>query len=197
MKTRFSFLGTLAIFTLVCGFADLVVADETAKPVNAPAKQTSQPSKAFKRKKSQKTDITSSRMEYDYVESTIVFEENVKVVDEEYTLTADRIIVFLEGTNEVRQIRAIGHVFIVSGDRTGRCPEAVYTKKTGEIVMSGPNDTAVQLTSKEDKIWGRKITIWLDDQRMVCVPARLTLIDSNPAKATGTDKNGEEKRVLP
>jgi hypothetical protein len=69
--------------------------------------------------------------------------------------------------------------------------------RCGEIVMSGPNDTAVQLTNKEDKIWGRKITIWLDDQRMVCVPARLTLIDSNPAKATGTDKNGEEKRVLP
>ena len=136
-------------------------------------------------------------MEYDYVQRTIVFEENVKVVDEEYTLTADRLIVFLEGTNDVNQIHAIGHVIIVSGDRTGRCPKAVYTKKTGEIVMSGPNDTAVQLTSKDDQIWGRQITIWVDDQRMECVPARLTLIESNPAKATGTDKNGEEKRVLP
>jgi lipopolysaccharide transport protein LptA len=189
MKARFFFLGMIALFAIAIGFVPAVLAAEPAKPAG-------QSGKPFKRK-SQKTDITSSRMEYDYAESTIVFEENVKVVDEEYTLTADRIIVFLEGTNEVRQIRAIGHVVIVNGDRTGRCPEAVYTRKNGEIVMSGPNDTAVQLTNKEDKIWGRKITIWLDDQRMVCVPARLTLIDSNPAKATGTDKNGEEKRVLP
>ena len=183
MKTRFPLFGVLAFLMLVVGFATDAMADQPAKPL--------------KKKKSQKTDITSNRMEYDYAESTIVFEENVKVVDEEYTLTSDRLIVFLEGTNEVRQIRAIGHVTIENGDRTGKCPEAVYTRKTGEIVMSGPNDTSVQLTNKDDKIWGRKITIWLDDQRMVCVPARLTLVDSNPAKANGTDKNGEEKRVLP
>ena len=179
MKTRFWIFGIFIFVFFAAGFL--------------PDAQAAQPVK----RKSQKTDITSNRMEYDYAESTIVFEENVRVVDEEYTLTADRIIVFLEGTNDVRQIRAIGHVVIVSGDRTGRCPEAVYTKKGGEIVMSGPNDTAVQLTNKDDKIWGRKITIWLDSQRMVCVPARLTLIDSNPAKATGTDKNGDSKRVLP
>ena len=189
MKTRFFFLGILALLALVVGFVPADLAAEPAKPAG-------QSGKPFKRK-SQKTDITSSRMEYDYAESTIVFEENVKVVDEEYTLTADRIIVFLEGTNEVRQIRAIGHVVIVNGDRTGRCPEAVYTKKSGEIVMSGPNDTAVQLTNKEDKIWGRKITIWLNDQRMECIPSRIQLIDSNPAKPKGKDKNGEDKRVLP
>ena len=182
MKTRHFLLGIGAFLLFVAGFQADVGAAPPAKPL---------------KRKSQKTDITSSRMEYDYAESTIVFEENVRVVDEEYTLTADRIIVFLEGTNEVRQIRAIGHVVIVSGDRTGRCPEAVYTRKSGEIDMSGPNDTSVQLTNRDDKIWGRKITIWLNDQRMVCVPARLTLVDSNPAKATGKDRNGEPKRVLP
>ena len=182
MKTKTLIFGIFVSFAIcTCFFANAWAA---------------QPGKPMKRK-SQKTDITSNRMEYDYAESTIVFEENVRVVDEEYTLTADRIIVFLDGTNDVRQIRAIGHVVIVNGDRSGRCPEAVYTKKSGEIVMSGPNDTSVQLTNKDDKIWGRKITIWLDSQRMVCVPARLTLIDSNPARATGKDKNGDDKRVLP
>ena len=180
MKNRTLIFGILTLLSI--GFTTDIWAAESGKPA---------------KRKSQKTDITSNRMEYDYAESTIVFEENVRVVDEEYTLTADRIIVFLDGTNDVRQIRAIGHVVIVNGERSGRCPEAVYTKKSGEIVMSGPNDTAVQLTNKDDKIWGRKITIWLDSQRMECVPARLTLIDSNPARATGTDKNGEGKRVLP
>ena len=189
MKARFPFLFFLAVPVLVAGLAAHAAA---AEPGGAPGK----PGKPAHRK-SQKTDITSKRMEYDYAESTIIFEEDVKVADEEYTLTADRLLVFLEGTNDVRQIRAIGHVVIVNGERTGRCPEAVYTKKSGEIVMSGPNDTSVQLTSKEDRIWGRKITIWLDDQRMVCVPARLTLVDSNPAKANGPGKDGEAKRVLP
>ena len=112
-------------------------------------------------------------------------------------LTADRVLVMLDGTNDVRQIRALGHVVLVNGDRTARCPEAVYTKQTGQIVMSGPNDTSCQLTNKDDKIWGRKITIWLNDQRMLCEPARLSLIDSNPAKAEGTGRNGDPKRVLP
>ena len=163
----------------------------------AVAAATAEAAKPEKGGKKKETVITAVRMEYDYAESAILFEENVRVADEEYTLTADRMIVMLDGTNEVRQIRALGHVVLVNGERTARCPEAVYTKATGQIVMSGPNDTSVWLTNKDDELWGRKITIWLDDQRMVCVPARLTLIDSNPAKANGTDKNGEEKRVLP
>ena len=189
MKTRFTLFGVLAFLMLVVGFATQVMAEESGKS----AAQSNKPLK----RKSQRTDITSNRMEYDYAESTIVFEENVKVVDEEYTLTADRVLVMLDGTNEVRQIRAIGHVVLINGDRSARCPEAVYTKKTGQIVMSGQNDTAVQLTNKEDKIWGRKITIWLNDQRMLCEPARLSLIDSNPAKTSGTGKDGKPKHVLP
>jgi lipopolysaccharide transport protein LptA len=180
MRNRFFFGALLAAFALA--FLAAIEA-EAAKPGKKGGKQ--------------ETVITSTRMEYDYAESAILFEENVRVVDEEYTLTSDRMVVLLDGTNEVRQIRALGHVIVVSGDRTARCPEAVYTKKTGQIVMTGPNDTAVQLTSKDDKIWGRKITIWLDDQRMLCEPARLSLIDSNPAKTSGTGKDGQPKHVLP
>lgn len=145
----------------------------------------------------QETIITSNRLEYDYTESAVLFEDNVHVVDAQYTLTADRVLVMMEGTNEVRQIRALGHVVLISGDRTARCPEAVYTKLTGQIVMQGENDTAVQLTNKDDKIWGRKITIWLNDQRMECIPARLSLIDGNPASVNGKGKDGDPKRVLP
>ena len=37
------------------------------------------------------TVITSNRMEYDYTDSAVLFEENVKVVDPEFTMTADRV----------------------------------------------------------------------------------------------------------
>ncbi len=163
----------------------------------AGAAATAEAAKPAKGGKKKETVITAVRMEYDYAESAILFEENVRVADEEYTLTADRVIVMLDGTNEVRQIRALGHVVLVNGERTARCPEAVYTKATGQIVMSGPNDTAVMLTNKDDKLWGRKITIWLNDQRMECLPPRLTLVDSPSVRPPGKDRNGDEKRILP
>ena len=179
MNGRLLFPGFLAGAILLGAF----IAPAEAKPQKGGARQ--------------ETIITSTRLEYDYAESAILFEENVRVEDAEYTLTADRVLVMLDGTNDVRQIRALGHVVLINGERTARCPEAVYTKKTGQIVMSGQNDTAVQLTNKDDKIWGRKITIWLDDQRMLCEPARLSLIDANPAKTSGQGKDGKPKHVLP
>ncbi len=179
MKTLF----TRGITPIIAIVLAAVSAAEAAKPAKGGKKQ--------------ETVITSNRMEYDYAESAILFEENVRVADAEYTLTADRIIVMLDGTNDVRQIRALGHVVLINGERTAKCPEAVYTKATGQIVLSGPTDTSAQLTNKDDKIWGRKITIWLNDQRMLCEPARLSLIDANPATVSGKDKNGDDKRILP
>ena len=76
----------------------------------AVAAATAEAAKPAKGGKKKETVITAVRMEYDYAESAILFEENVRVADEEYTLTADRVIVMLDGTNEVRQIRALGHV---------------------------------------------------------------------------------------
>lgn len=149
------------------------------------------------KKGKQETIITSNRLEYDYAESAVLFEENVRVEDAQYTMTADRVIVLLDGTNDVRQVRALGHVVIISGDRSARCPEAIYTKATGQIVMSGKDNNSVQLSNKDDTINGRKITIWLNDQRMICEPARARLIDANPATVTGKGKDGDAKRVLP
>lgn len=151
----------------------------------------------FAAKTQKKTDITSSQMSYDYALGAITFEKNVHVVDEQYTLDADRIIVMLDEANEIKQIRAIGHVVMKSGDRKALCPEAVFTKAKNEVVLMGPSDESVQLFNKDDRIWGRKITIWLDSQKMICEPARLNLTDANPANAAGKDKNGDSKRILP
>ena len=136
-------------------------------------------------RKSGETVITASRMEYDYTESAVLFEENVKVVDPEFTMTADRVIVLLEGTNNLKQVRCLGNVVLVSEDRSARCAEAVYTKADGKIVMTGE----AVLQRAKDQIWGRKITIWVDDERMECEPARMVI---QPASV-----KGDGKRVLP
>ena len=158
----------------------IVLVTATATAVfGAPAALAKRP------RKSGETVITSNRMEYDYKTAAILFEENVKVVDPEFTMTADRVIVLLESTNELKQVRCLGNVVLVSEDRSARCSEAVYTKKTGQIVMTGD---AVLQRAKE-QIWGRKITIWVDDERMECEPARMVL-----QSPTGKD-NG--KKLLP
>ncbi len=117
------------------------------------------------------TVITSNRLEYDYQEAVVLFEENVKVQDPQFTMTADRVLVFLEGTNDVRQVRALGNVILVSEGRSARCAQAVYTRRDGKIVMTG--DAVLQRA--KDQIWGKEIVIWVDDQRMECRPARMVL----------------------
>lgn len=108
------------------------------------------------------TVITSSRLEYDYKESVVLFEENVKVNDPQFTMSADRVLVFLEGTNDVRQVRALGNVVLTSDNRTARCNQAVYTKADGKIVMTGE----VMLQRAKDQLWGKEAVIWVNDQRM-------------------------------
>lgn len=138
------------------------------------------------------TKITANRIEYDYKVSVLLFEEDVKVVDPQYTMSASRVIVTLQHTNDVRQVKAIGNVKLVSGDRSASSNEALYTRKDGKIVMTG-NAT---LQRAHDRLEGRSITIWIDEQRMVCVPAVLTL-DSRTVKMSGKNKNGKEKHLLP
>lgn len=117
------------------------------------------------------TVITSGRLEFDYKESVVLFEENVHVVDPQFDLTADRVLIFLEGTNDVRQVRAMGNVRLTSADRTATCNQAVYTRATGQIVMTGE----AMLQRANDQIWGKQITIWVNDERMECIPARMVI----------------------
>ena len=127
------------------------------------------------------TEITSRRMEFEYKESVILFEEDVHVKDPQYELRADRVLVFLDGTNDVKQVRAMGNVEVRSEDRRATCSQAVYTHADGKIVMTG-NDA--MLSKGDDKIWGKQITIWVNDERMECFPARVVLpsIKKDPKK---------------
>ena len=127
------------------------------------------------------TEITSKRLEFEYKDSVILFEEDVHVKDPQFDLKADRVLVYLDGTNDVKMVRAMGNVEVVSDDRSAKCSQAVYTRVDGKIVMTG-NDA--MLSRGDDKIWGKQITIWLDDERMECWPARVTL-PSTTAKEAG------------
>ena len=123
----------------------------------------------FEKLKSQQregtTTISSDTLEFDYQDFVATFEGNVRVVDPQFVLTADRISVFFDKdakTNEVRRLDAVGNVKVTSEDRAGTCGRAVYTRATQSIVL-----TQNPVVSKgENVLRGEKITIWLGESRI-------------------------------
>ncbi|MBR0057656.1 MAG: hypothetical protein IJP66_10035 [Kiritimatiellae bacterium] len=128
------------------------------------------------------TTITSSRMEYDYARSSIIFEENVKISNPDYTMTCERLVVMLNSTNDVKWIKATKNVILVNGDRSAKCDEATYTKADGKVVMTGRE---VQVKRAKDQMTGTKITIWLNEERVECEPARMILQETTVNSGKG------------
>ena len=113
--------------------------------------------------------ITSERTDYDRKEGVILFDRNVYVDDEQYQMHADRLFVFLDGTNDLKRIVAIGHVSITNEQRTASCARAVFTKAASKIVMYGDETSNAKLEDPSQRggvAEGKKITFWLDAEQV-------------------------------
>lgn len=131
--------------------------------------------------------ITADRIEFDNKEGVILFDDNVLVDDEQFVMRSDRLLVFMEGTNDVQQIMAVGRVTITNENRSASCDKAVYTKKDGQIVMTG-NARLMRQGDQGGEVTGKRITFWLDDERMEVSPGTVVL-------PPGTFKKGEKKLI--
>jgi lipopolysaccharide export system protein LptA len=119
--------------------------------------------------------ITADRIDFDNKEGVILFDRNVLVSDPQFTMRSDRLIVFLQGTNDVDQIMAIGNVSLTNENRSAKCDKAVYTRKDGQIVMTG-NVVLRQGGDKRGEVSGSKMAIWLNEERMeILEGGRVTL----------------------
>ena len=108
------------------------------------------------------TTISANTLEFDYKDFVALFDGNVRVEDPQFTLSADKLLVFFDKTNEVRRLDAIGNVKVISDDRTGTCGKAVYTRATGSIVLQyNP-----VVSKAENTLSGDIITVWLNDSRV-------------------------------
>ena len=115
--------------------------------------------------------ITAERLEFDYKELVVAFDENVHVVDPQFSLVADRVLVFLEGTNQMKRIIALGNVDMVQTDRHATCAKAVYDRATGQVVMTG---TPV-LSRGSDRVAGKEIVLHLNDERVIVTGATMSV----------------------
>ena len=112
--------------------------------------------------------ITADRTDYDRKEGVILFDRGVYVDDEQYQMHADRLFVFLDGTNDMKRLVALGNVSLTNEDKTAWCQKAVYTKAASKIVLFGDEQNPAWLRDAgsrkgdESEVRGLRITYWID-----------------------------------
>ena len=77
-------------------------------------------------------------MELDYTRNIAVFHDDVKVIDKEGELLADRMdVTFDPQTNHVKEVIAIGNVQIKRGDNVSYSEKAIYDAMLGKVTLVG------------------------------------------------------------
>ncbi len=122
--------------------------------------------------------ITSKSTVYNRKEGIASFEGSVYVDDEQYQMHADRVFLFMEGTNEVKRIVALGNVAMTNEMRRAYAAKATYSKKNGLVVLySGDGITAEvrDESKKQDQVVrGSRIRFWIGTEQVEVDDADLT-----------------------
>ena len=155
--------------------------------------------KPGKKPKAKKKDLTgrdakisSATMSYDRKEGVIFFDRNVYVDDEQYQMHADRVYVFLSGTNDVKRLVALGNVALTNEFRSATCDKAVYVKSAAKVVLYAAENGVATLKDESEKggtITGSKITFWLDSEQVEVQHSDITV-------PGGAFKAGDAKKLL-
>ena len=188
MKSMMWVKGLAAVLMMTAGVA---LAQGETSGVPASVSQVSVVKKAkpsgtnMVAKATRESVITAKKIEFDNKEGVILFDEDVLVDDEQFVMRSDRLLVFMQGTNDVQQIMAVGRVNITNENRAASCDKAVYTKKDGQIVMTG-KARLMQQGKESGEVTGDRIVIWMDDERMEVYPGRVVL-------PPGTFNKGDRK----
>ena len=153
-----------------------VVAEAAAEAAPVEAEAEAADAKAAQLPRSVK--ITSARTDYDRKEGVLMFDRDVFVDDAEYQMHAEQLYVFLDGTNDLKRIVALGGVSITNDARVGTCAKASYSKATNKIVMYGDGDVKAKLVDngkRRSEVEGTRITFWIDSEQVEVEGSTVTL----------------------
>ena len=136
--------------------------------------------------------VTSDRSTYLRKEGVLAFEGNVCVDDVEFKMHAREVNLFLEGTNELKRVVAIGDVVVTNGFRNGSCAKATYNKALSKVVLYGDPKTGVLAVLRDEgkrksMVEGRKITFWVDTEQVEVEGSTVT-VDAGNLDAKGGAK---------
>lgn len=121
--------------------------------------------------------ITSETTYYDRKEGIACFRGNVFVDDSEYQLHADRAYVFMDGTNELRRIVAIGNVAMTNGTKRAYGAKASYYREPGMVVLYAGDDKPAEVSDETAQgpqtVRGKKIKFWMGTEQVEVLESEL------------------------
>jgi lipopolysaccharide export system protein LptA len=129
-----------------------------AAAVTAPAVSAQNPDGSV----TNSTLINSKSMTFDNQTRTAVFQGDVIVVDPSLKMLADTMTVVFDAANNPETITATGSVKIWQVDRIAVCKKAVYSVKSGLLVLTG-NPV---LTRAGDRMIGSRIIFKRDEEKV-------------------------------
>ena len=114
-------------------------------------------------------DITSDQLEAFNKQRKIIFIGNVKARQRDTLIFADRLTTFYDdGGNEVQRLLAEGNVRITQEDKVATSDTALFENRQRMIVLTGNP----HLWQGNDELQGDKITVYLDEDRVLVERAR-------------------------
>lgn len=132
--------------------------------------------------------ITSRTSDFDRKEGVIMFEGDVFVrYSDETTMTADRLFMFLSGSNDLARVVAIGNVAISNDNRYGTCPMATYRRKKGEVEMFWDGEKTLarlqEFGQNAGELKGTRIKFWLDSEQVEVENSQIGVRNNERARA--------------
>lgn len=131
--------------------------------------------------------ITSRTSDFDMKAGVVMFEGDVCVrYSEDFVMCADRLYIFLAGTNELSRVVAVGAVSITNENRVGTCAMATYRRQRGEIEMFGEGKKSLARLSDgrggARSLEGLRIRFWLGSEQAEVEKPRITADGNGGAK---------------
>lgn len=122
--------------------------------------------------------IASDRCDFDRNEGVVFFEGDVKVdYNPGYTMGADSLYAFFEGTNRLERIVAIGNVSVTNDARFGTCDRAIFRRAASELEMycKSDDELATLVDPGSSCVKGRRIKFWVTNEQVEVVGSEITI----------------------
>lgn len=133
---------------------------------------------APKRGAGRQANITSKSTYYDRKEGFAVFDGKVHVDDERYQLHADKAYVFMDGTNNLKRLVAMGNVALTNETKRAYGVKASYYRQSGMVILYGdanrPAEVRDEAKYDDQSVIGEKIKFWIDKEQVEVIKARVS-----------------------
>ena len=139
--------------------------------------------------------ITSASTYYDRKEGFAYFSGNVFVDDGKYQLHADRAYVFMDGTNELKRIVAIGSVAMTNEARRAYGAKASYYRDPGMVVLYAGDGVPAEVREEHPDgprvVRGKKIKFWTESEQVEVLEAEI----SSPNRGGLDELKGMKEKI--